>query len=369
MEQPSKIQFDKLMITQTKLYEENLKYNIIQWEGMKRDYAPGSTFQQIREITKTIPFFWYYVFYNSNYLSEFDENEFLEEVLKTLIDIEVTDFDQKLVGTPMLSNMKMMCTLHFHFSENAFFENETLSLTLIRNSVDENLFEIINNTNDIQWKNNSDNLLLHTINNNTVNNTTIIQPIQNGEQENQNGNNQGNDNEINNNNTNNNINNQNINDNNQNNTINNINNNNEQNNININNNNENNNNAIGQGRAEFAFFDLFTKNFKELPPEMKRVHINAVTMILYDLLPNCVHCFKGSLIIEQLHVLGDEDDEREQRLLRQMIDEIDDRINDLEDEIERNTNDINDIMLGVESNSNSEEDTEDDENEESDEEE
>ena len=28
MEQPSKIQFDKLMITQTKLYEENLKYKI-----------------------------------------------------------------------------------------------------------------------------------------------------------------------------------------------------------------------------------------------------------------------------------------------------------------------------------------------------
>ena len=142
MEQPSKMQFDQLMITQTKLYEENLKYNIIRWEGMKRDYAPGSTFQQIREITKSVPFFWYHVFYNSNYLSEFDDNEMLGEVLKTLNDIEVTDFDQKLVGTPMLNNMIMKCTLRFHFGENAFFENEMLSVTLIRNSLNENLFDI-----------------------------------------------------------------------------------------------------------------------------------------------------------------------------------------------------------------------------------
>ena len=62
----------------------------------------------------------------------------------------------------MLSNMKMYCTLQLTFNENKFFTNKTLTLTLVRNSLDVNQIEIIND-NQIEWLNDYDKLLLNQL--------------------------------------------------------------------------------------------------------------------------------------------------------------------------------------------------------------
>lgn len=303
MEQTNKVEFVQLTVAQTKLYEENLKYHILRWEILKRDFEEGSLFQQIREKSQTIPEFWYFVFYNCNFLTNFDDNPYLELVFKELVDVNVINFEQKLEGTPMLSNIKMYCTLQFKFKENKFFTNETLSLTLVRNSLDENEIDIINDNNQIEWLDNYDKLLMNQLNNN------------NDQQNNPNDNNE------------------------------------------TENNQQDGPNVVGL----FSFFDLFTKDFKKLTPKMKETFLFVISMILNDILPNCVHCFKGSLTINHFYNFIDDDDE-ENGELRRMLAEINERINDIDDEIERNTNDINDIWI-----SNDDSDEEDDDDEESDE--
>ena len=44
-----------------------------------------------------------------------------EMIMKHLIDIEVTDFDQTLEGTPSLKSLRMMVRMIFHFSENPYY--------------------------------------------------------------------------------------------------------------------------------------------------------------------------------------------------------------------------------------------------------
>lgn len=74
-------------------------------------------FNELREVFKTIPEFWFNALINIPFFGEAEEDDDIAELLKFVSDVEV-EYD---------SNFASGGKMHFYFSENPFFSNQVLT--------------------------------------------------------------------------------------------------------------------------------------------------------------------------------------------------------------------------------------------------
>lgn len=77
----------------------------------------ASLFNELREVYKTIPQFWYNAIINTSFFAEAEDHDDLAELLKFISDVEV-EYDAKNGPGGKI---------HIHFSENPFLSNQTLT--------------------------------------------------------------------------------------------------------------------------------------------------------------------------------------------------------------------------------------------------
>ena len=117
-------------IYMNQIVNEIIVENIRKFEVMKAIYGEKSLFNDLRRLSLSVPYFWYYALRNSGFLAMMHTNEKDKKVLQYLVDIDLTKMKQRVTTIQLSKQLTTQYTLNFYFAKNPYFNNEKLSLVI-----------------------------------------------------------------------------------------------------------------------------------------------------------------------------------------------------------------------------------------------